>query len=26
LQKVTHEILKPVIEAIVRDELSSKKS
>lgn len=26
LQKVTHEILKPVIEAIVRDELNSKKS
>jgi CheY-like chemotaxis protein len=26
LQRVTHEILKPVIEAIVRDELNSKKS
>jgi len=26
LQRVTHEILKPVIEAIVRDELDSKKS
>jgi len=26
LQRVTHEILKPVIEAIVRDELDSKNS
>ena len=26
LQKVTREILKPVIEAIVRDEMNSKKS
>jgi len=26
LQKVTREILKPVIEAIIRDELDSKKS
>ncbi len=26
LQRVTREILKPVIEAIVRDEINSKKS